>query len=88
MPKRLRKPVYFNHKLVTDRHTFKHNFRLPTSARHACMIMSFTLRCSAMITIGMLIQLSHAGGLVPTGSPRPPWVLIEEKLSKQQGDEK
>ena len=41
-----------------------------------------------MITIGMLIQLSHAGGLVPTGSPRPPWVLIEEKLSKQQGDEK
>ena len=40
------------------------------------------------LQLGMVIPLSPAGGLVPTGSPRAPWVLIEEKLSKQQGDEK
>ena len=49
----MRKPIYFNRKPVTDRHTNttsdKDPTSAPTSARSACTIMSLTLRRSAII---------------------------------------
>ena len=43
--------------------------------------------CHALL-YPVLYRVLWAGGLTPTANLRPPWILIEEKLSKQQGDEK
>ena len=51
------KPVYFNRKPVTDRHTSTNSDQDPTSARRACTIMYLTLRRSAII----LLMAKEAG---------------------------
>ena len=61
----MHKPIYFNCKPVTDRHTYihvhtyKHSFRLRPhySAHCACTIMSLTLRRLAIISADSELSL-------------------------------